>query len=151
MKFWTNSSWYYSPASLIENLLSAQQSDILIILYFLHCTIILLSQLPQVFATSLLQLSETFACKLNSQLDSCSLAVTILFLALKLAPWSANTSQASFCPQWTAACNGVQPSLSLALISTPSWNKRLKTKSITDYNDCLKNCFVKHGCFFSTG
>lgn len=52
--------------------------------------------------------------------------LTTKFLVSMLAMFSQSISTASRCPQCAAACRGVHPSLSLALMSTPASNNRLK-------------------------
>lgn len=52
--------------------------------------------------------------------------LTTFVSAYKSAPLSTNISHISVCSQWAAACNGVQPSKSVAFTSTLASNRILQ-------------------------
>ena len=59
----------------------------------------------------------------------CNIVHTALFFTSMSHKWSTRVWHESSCPQWTAACSAVQPSLSWALMSAPACSSTLKENS----------------------
>lgn len=59
-------------------------------------------------------------------------ALTTLLTAAMSHMWSASRVHTSSCPQWAAACSGVQPSMSLLSTFTPVCNSTLHEERTPD-------------------